>query len=72
MSLSFDFHSSSHADNGNVFQIANNRDGNRTQNFLYDSTAGLGLPNFQHLVLQVSRFFETWGIPPLRPYHTSR
>jgi RHS repeat-associated protein len=35
-SLSFDFHSSSHADNGNVFQIANNRDNNRTQNFVYD------------------------------------
>src|SRR5438094_4945378 len=24
-------------DNGNVLQIVNNRDGNRTQNFLYDS-----------------------------------
>jgi RHS repeat-associated protein len=37
MSLSYDFHSSTHADNGNVFQITNNRDGNRTQNFMYDS-----------------------------------
>ena len=37
MSLSYDFHSSTHADNGNVFQIVNNRDNNRTQNFMYDS-----------------------------------
>jgi len=49
ISLCYDFHLSvavtsgpcsfsaySSGDNGNVFQIANNRDGNRTQNFLYD------------------------------------
>jgi RHS repeat-associated protein len=36
MSLSYDFHLGT-ADNGNVFKITNNRDGNRTQNFLYDS-----------------------------------
>jgi RHS repeat-associated protein len=37
MNLTFDFHSSTHADNGNVFQIANNRDSSRTQNFTYDA-----------------------------------
>jgi RHS repeat-associated protein len=37
MSLTYDYHSSSHANNGNVYQIANGRDSNRTQNFLYDS-----------------------------------
>jgi RHS repeat-associated protein len=37
LSLSYDFHSSTHADNGNVYQIVNGRDGNRTQNFIYDS-----------------------------------
>jgi RHS repeat-associated protein len=50
LSLCYDFHShtalnyppcnfsaSTAGDNGNVYQIANNRDGNRTQNFLYDS-----------------------------------
>ncbi len=37
MSLSYDFHASTQADNGNVFQIVNNRDNNRTQNFTYDA-----------------------------------
>jgi len=50
MSLCYDFHSglalsaspcsfsaSWQGNNGNVFQIVNNRDGNRTQNFMYDS-----------------------------------
>ena len=50
ISLCYDFHSATAinsapcsfaanttGDNGNVFQIVNNRDGNRTQNFLYDS-----------------------------------
>lgn len=36
-SFTYDFHSSTHADNGSVFQIVNGKDGNRTQNFLYDS-----------------------------------
>ena len=35
-SLSYDFHLGA-GNNGNVYQIVNNRDGNRTQNFLYDS-----------------------------------
>jgi hypothetical protein len=30
------FSANSVGDNGNVYQIVNNRDGNRTQNFLYD------------------------------------
>ena len=37
INLSFDFHSSSRTNNGNVYQITNNRDGNRTVNFSYDS-----------------------------------
>jgi RHS repeat-associated protein len=37
LSLSYDFHSATHADNGNVFQISNGRDSNRTQNFIYDA-----------------------------------
>src|SRR5258708_4179941 len=36
LSFSYDFHLGN-GDNGNVFQIANGRDGNRAQNFLYDS-----------------------------------
>ena len=36
LSLSYDFHLGN-SDNGNVFQIVNNRDNNRTQNFTYDS-----------------------------------
>jgi RHS repeat-associated protein len=35
LSLSYDFHLGS-GDNGNVYQIVNNRDGNRTQNLSYD------------------------------------
>ncbi len=36
LSLGYDFHLGN-GDNGDVFQIVNNRDNNRTQNFLYDS-----------------------------------
>jgi len=36
MSLSYDFHLGT-GDNGNVFQIVNNKDNNRTQNFQYDA-----------------------------------
>ena len=36
LSLTYDFHLAS-GDNGNVFQIANGRDSNRTQNFFYDN-----------------------------------
>ena len=36
MSLNYDFHLGA-GDNGNVFKITNNRDGNRTQNFSYDN-----------------------------------
>ncbi len=37
MNLSYDFHASTHADNGNVFQIVNNKNNNHTQNFTYDA-----------------------------------
>jgi RHS repeat-associated protein len=35
LSLVYDFHAGN-GDNGNVFQVTNGRDGNRTQNFTYD------------------------------------
>jgi hypothetical protein len=37
MSLNYNFHSSTKANNGNVYQLTNNRDNNRTQNFVYDT-----------------------------------
>ncbi|MBI1748487.1 MAG: RHS repeat protein, partial [Acidobacteria bacterium] len=40
LSLGYDFHLGS--DNGNVFQIVNNRDNNRTQNFTYDALNRIG------------------------------
>jgi len=36
LNLTYDFNMSAHADNGNIRQIANGRDVNRTQNFIYD------------------------------------
>jgi RHS repeat-associated protein len=36
LSLSYDFHLGT-TDNGNVYQLVNNRDNNRTQNFTYDA-----------------------------------
>jgi hypothetical protein len=36
LSLNYDFHLNA-GDNGNVFQVTNNRDSNRTQNFTYDA-----------------------------------
>ncbi len=44
LSLSYDFHSGV-GDNGNVFQIVNNRDNNRTQNFAYDALNRLSQAN---------------------------
>ena len=58
-SLSFDFHSSSHADNGNVFQIVNNRDNNRTQNFVYDP-----LNRIQSAYTSGPNWGETYTIDP--------
>jgi RHS repeat-associated protein len=69
VSLSYDFHSSTHADNGNVYQIVNNRDGNRTQNFLYDS-----LNRIQQAYTNGPNWGETFGptatnpgVPPSSP-----
>jgi RHS repeat-associated protein len=66
MSLSYDFHSATHADNGDVFQITNNRDGNRTQNFMYDS-----LNRIQQAYTNGTNWGETFspnatspGVPP--------
>jgi RHS repeat-associated protein len=56
LSLSYDFHASTHADNGNVFQIVNNRDNNRTKNFLYDS-----LNRIQQAYTNGSNWGETFG-----------
>ena len=69
MSLCYDFHShtsinlppctfsaSTAGDNGNVYQIVNNRDGNRTQNFLYDS-----LNRIQQAYTNGPNWGETFG-----------
>jgi RHS repeat-associated protein len=56
ISLTYDFHSSTHADNGNVFQIVNGKDGNRTQNFLYDS-----LNRIQQAYTNGTNWGETFG-----------
>jgi RHS repeat-associated protein len=55
MDFRYDFHSGS-GDNGNVFQIVNNRDGNRTQNFLYDS-----LNRIQQAYTNGPNWGETFG-----------
>lgn len=82
LSLCYDFHSktainlppcsfsaSTIGDNGSVFQIVNNRDGNRTQNFLYDS-----LNRIQQAYTNGSVWGETFGptttnpgVPPSSP-----
>ena len=81
-SLCYDFHSktainlppcpfsaSATGDNGDVFQIVNNRDGNRTQNFLYDS-----LDRIQQAYTNGANWGETFsstatapGVPPSSP-----
>jgi RHS repeat-associated protein len=55
MDLRYDFHPGS-GDNGNVYQIVNNRDGNRTQNFLYDS-----LNRIQQAYTNGPKWGETFG-----------
>ena len=69
LNLSYDFHSSTHADNGNVYQIVNGRDGNRTQNFQYDS-----LNRIQQAYTNGTNWGETFGptatspgVPPSTP-----
>src|SRR5260370_41133198 len=56
-------------DNGNVLQITNNRDGNRTQNFMYDS-----LTRIQQAYTNGTNWGETFspnatspGVPPTTP-----
>jgi RHS repeat-associated protein len=44
LSLSYDFHLAA-GDNGDVFQIVNNRDNNRTQNFTYDGSNRISQAN---------------------------
>lgn len=62
MSLSYDFHSSTHANNGNVFQIVNNRDNNRTQNFIYDP-----LNRIQQAYTSGPSWGETFSPTPTAP-----
>jgi RHS repeat-associated protein len=50
LSLTYDFHLGT--DNGNVYQIANGKDGNRTQNFTYDAL---------NRIQQASTTGATWG-----------
>jgi len=59
MSLSYDFHSSTKADNGNVFQIVNGRDSNRTENFTYDT-----LNRLQTAYTNGTNWGETYTIDP--------
>jgi RHS repeat-associated protein len=56
--LSYDFHLGS-GDNGNVYQIVNNRDGNRTQNFSYDE-----LNRIQQAWTTGPSWGETFSIDP--------
>ena len=53
--LSYDFHAGN-GDNGNVFQIVNNHDGNRAQNFTYDN-----LNRIQQAYTNGSIWGETFG-----------
>lgn len=62
MSLSYDFHSSKQANNGNVYQIVNGRDSNRTQNFLYDS-----LNRIQQAYTNGPNWGETFGPTATNP-----
>jgi RHS repeat-associated protein len=60
LSLGYDFHLGN-GDNGNVYQIVNNRDNNRTQNFSYDAlnrihTAWTSGPNWGE-----SFIIDAWG-----------
>jgi len=55
LSLSYNFHLGA-GDNGNVFQIVNNRDNNRTQNFMYDS-----LNRIQQAYTSGTNWGETFG-----------
>jgi hypothetical protein len=55
LSLSYDFHLGA-GDNGNVFQIVNNRDTARTQSFLYDS-----LNRIQQAYSNATTGQKSWG-----------
>lgn len=68
LSLSYNFHAGA-GDNGNVYQIVNGKDGNRTQNFLYDS-----LNRIQQAYTNGTNWGETYspsatapGVPPTTP-----
>jgi RHS repeat-associated protein len=56
LKLTYDFHATTQANNGNVYQIANGRDNNRTQNFLYDS-----LNRIQQAYTSGTNWGETFG-----------
>jgi RHS repeat-associated protein len=75
MSLCYDFHSAtaissspcsfatnSTGDNGNVFRVVNNRDNNRSQNFLYDS-----LNRISQVYSTGSNWGETFGPTATNP-----
>lgn len=61
LSLTYDFHSGS-GDNGNVYKITNNRDNNRTQNFLYDA-----LNRIQQAYSSGPNWGETFGPTATNP-----
>jgi RHS repeat-associated protein len=61
ISLSYDFHASTHADNGNVFQIVNNRNSNRTQNFTYDALNRIATAYTQGTNWGETFTIDAWG-----------
>jgi RHS repeat-associated protein len=61
LSLSYNFHLGT-GDNGNIFQIVNNRDNNRTQNFTYDT-----LNRIQQAYTTGPNWGETFSPTPTAP-----
>jgi RHS repeat-associated protein len=61
ISLTYDFHLGT-GDNGNVYQIVNGRDSNRTQNFIYDA-----LNRIQQAYSSGPNWGETYGSPTSAP-----
>jgi len=61
MNITYDFHLGT-GDNGNVFRIVNNRNTNRTQNFMYDS-----LNRIQQAYTDGPNWGETFSSTPTAP-----
>jgi len=59
-SLSYDFHLGT-ANNGNVYQIVNNRDNNRTQTFTFDQLNRVASASSQGPLWGNSYVYDAWG-----------